>query len=153
LNIEAKQVLELIVRPTLKAVCMHSVSAERLLVYTGVVESDFDFLKQNPGGPALGWWQMEPIAYKQNCSYLKRHPNMYRRALATCFLEILPPFETLIWNLRLACIMARIQYWQREEPLPSEDDLEGMANYYVKYYNCGGAATVEGFMKKCKGLF
>lgn len=153
MNIEAKQVLELIVRPTLKLISMHSISAERLLIYTGVVESDFDFLKQNPGGPALGWWQMEPIAYKQNVKYINRSPNLSRRILAACFLDMMPPFETIIWNLRLACIMARIQYWQHEEPLPSEDDLDGLGRYYIKYYNRGGKATLDGFIKKCDGLF
>lgn len=153
MNIEAKQVLDLIVRPTLKLISMHSVSAERLLIYTGVVESDFDFLKQAPGGPALGWWQMEPIAFKQNVIYLSRNPTIYRTVLATCFLDIMPPFETIIWNLRLACIMARVQYWQHEEPLPHEDDLEGLGRYYIKYYNCGGAATMKGFIEKCEKLF
>lgn len=155
---EAKQILELIIKPTLKLIGMTSPSALILMTYTGQTESGYDALRQvlpsGNYGPAYGWWQMQENAYNQVISYLNRRDNerIKRSILAACYLDILPPFETLIWNVRFACCAARVQYWQNTEPLPRPDDFDALADYYLKYYNRGGKGTLEKFKKDCKDL-
>lgn len=153
MSIEAQQVLNLVVQPTLKLIGLDSPSAQLLVTYTGQMESKYDALKQYGNGPAIGFWQMEPIAYRQNVIYLGNHPELKARILTACFLDFMPPFETIIWNLRFAVCMARIHYWQKPEPLPKPDDLNALGAYWKKYYNTNkGDGTVERFVKVCSGL-
>jgi len=147
MSIEAKQVLDLIIRPTLNLLEMQSLSAQKLMLITGMLETGFDYLKQHPEGPALGWWQMEPATFFHLCSYIRRKKALHQKVLSIIFTDMLLPFEALVWNLRYACILARIQYWQHEEPLPAHTDMNGLASYYLKYYNGGGKGTKARFLE------
>lgn len=156
MNREAKHILELVIKPVLPLVGMDSESAQLLMVYTGEVESGYDNLRQvlpsGNYGPAYGFWQMQENAYVQCVKYLGRNLNLKNRILSACYFDVLPPFESLIWNVRFAMLMARVQYWQVEAPLPKPDDLEGLGAYYLKYYNRGGAGSVKRFVEVCRGL-
>ena len=154
---EAKQVHDLVVEPTMQLIGLSSISGNRLTTYTGQTESQYDALRQvlksGNYGAGFGWWQMQENAYKQCVSYLNRNINLKKRILAACYLDVFPDVDALVWNIRLACCMARIQYWQEEEPLPGFDDLEGLAAYYVKYYNRGGKASIDKFVRDCAGIW
>jgi hypothetical protein len=56
-----------------------------------------------------------------------------------------PVEEELMGNLYYATAIARCLYLSIKEPLPASNDINGMANYYKKYYNRGGAATIDQF--------
>lgn len=154
---EAVQVHQLVVVPTLSLIGLSSTAGDRLTTYTGQTESQYDALRQvlqsGNYGEGYGWWQMQENAYKQCVSYLNRNANLKRRILSACYLDVFPDVTALIWNIRLACCMARIQYWQEPEPLPAYNDLEGLGRYYVKYYNRGGKATIDKFMRDCSGIW
>lgn len=156
MNREALHVLDLVIKPVLKLTGMDNHNGLILTCYTGETETHYDALRQvlNSGnyGEAYGWFGMQQNAYEQCVSYLNRRDNkdLRGRILSACYLEMFPPLEALIWNVRLAACMARVQYWQNEEPIPS--DLEGMARYYLKYYNRGGKGSIEKFMNDCKNL-
>lgn len=156
MNRESQQVLDLIIKPLLGLIGMDSESAQLLMVYTGAVESGYDNLKQvlqsGNYGAGNGWWQMEEATYNSLVKYLNSNSDIRRRILAACYLDVMPPFECMIWNQRFACAMARIKYWPFAEPLPKPDDLEGMARYWLKYYNGGGKGTTERFIEVCKNL-
>ncbi len=145
---DIKQLRELIIRPALQIIEKHSLAAENLLVGTAIIESNAgDFVKQVQG-PALGIYQCEPATYKAITNWLLRMDNIRIRksCLSACYLDILPPVEMLIYNLRWATIICRIHYYRFDEPLPNADDISGLARYYKKYYNTPkGASTVEKF--------
>ena len=157
---EPQQVLDLIIRPVSPLVGMGKPElvevGEFFLTYVGAVESSFDNLRQvlqsGNYGPGHGWWQMEPDTFDDNVNKLNGFPDLRKRILAACYLDIMPPKDVLIWNIRFAYCMARFHFWRYQEPLPKKDDIEGMARYWLKYYNRGGKGTVERFVNVAKAL-
>lgn len=147
-----------VIVPAIRSVGLHSKSAENLLVGTASTESDLEVLKQIGGGGALSFWQIEKATYYDCIRYLSRVDNAHLKdkVLASCFVDIFPPFESLTWNLRLACIIARIKYWMQPEKLPAHNDAANLCKYYLEYYNTHlGKATFERsihyFISACRG--
>ena len=155
---EAQQIMDLIIRPLTPLLGMGGENGEYLMCYVGAVESSYDNLRQvlDSGNYGLGhgWWQMEPDTFNDNKKYLNTMPDLRKRILAACYLDILPPMDVMIWNIRFAYAMARFQFWRHKEPLPDKDDLEGLARYWIKYYNGNGLGkgTVERFVTVAKSL-
>lgn len=125
-----------IIRPALKITNLWSMSAENLLVGTASVESGLNVLRQRGGGGAISFYQVEVDTYKSITKYLNTRQSDIRDLILTaCYLETFPDASAMIWNLRLATLIARCVYYRRPEPLPDESDSEGLCNYYLKYYN------------------
>ena len=103
-GLDPRQVRDLVVRPVLDRLGLTKpLAAERLLMGTAAQESQFRYLRQIGGGPALGLWQMEPATFA----------DLWRRFEARFDLREwtvygAPPVDQLVWNLHLACAMARI---------------------------------------------
>lgn len=155
MKIDAQQIMDTIIRPATTIIGLPGYDGDFLVAYTGAVESGYSTLKQDHG-PALGFWQMEPASYDDNVRYLNmaKNSDLKKRLLAACYLDIFPAADALVWNLRLASTMCRVQYHRRPEPLPNYDDLEGMAKYWLKFYNGDGLGkgTIDRFVDVCKGL-
>jgi hypothetical protein len=136
-DMDVKCFREDVIRPALKVTDLWSQAAENLLVGTAMAESGLRVLKQHGEGPALGPYQCEPATYDDCKRYLNlpRNKNMKDAILSACFLGIFPPAEALIWNLRLATLMARVKYWMIPEPLPSAGDYIGLCSYHKFHYN------------------
>ena len=136
-----------IIRPALEITGLWSKPAENLLLGTALVESNLIFFKQKPEGPAVSFFQIEPETYKDVVRYLNRIDNarLKKSILSSCYIDIFPNVNALIWNLRLAVLIARVKYFMVREALPEYDDLDGLARYWVKYYNAGGKGTVKRF--------
>jgi hypothetical protein len=157
MNREAKHVYDLVVKPLLPLIGLDSPSARLLMVCTGQVETAYDNLRQvlpdGNYGEGYGWWSQQKNSYDNCVKYLNKVPKLKESILASCYLGILPSHDALIWNVRLACCMARVHYWQIPERLPAFDDLEGLAKYWKKYYNTPrGSGTVERFLAECKDI-
>ena len=131
-----KQLLNLVIDPVLDALHLNSASARLLLLMTAAAESNLgQYLKQYPNGPALGIYMIERRTYYDIFdSVLDYHPGMKNRILKTCDYVMEPSHNCLIWDLRLATAMARIQYWRWPEKLPDNEDLDGLIQYYYKYW-------------------
>ena len=144
-----KQFRELIVRPTLTGIDMHSPAAENLLMGTAAQESHFEYIKQLGDGPALGFFQMEPATHDDIWdNYLEYREELGKATLIECGLSIRPPADRLMWDMRYATAMCRMHYRRVSEPLPDATDIEGMAAYWKKYYNTAyGAGTKAEFIK------
>jgi hypothetical protein len=143
---DADQLRKAIVRPALGLIGV--TSGENLVMGTAAQESQLKYVKQLGSGPALGIYQMEPATYKDIWdNYLS-----YREELATKILDsidatMIPTAERLIWDFRFATIMCRVHYRRVAEPLPDENDIPGMAQYWKTHYNTElGAGTVEEFI-------
>jgi hypothetical protein len=148
------QVKTLVVIPTLTALgnALHAIdvpAAIPLLVGTGLVESNYAALAQEPSGPAIGFWQMEwgsATTTYEDCwtNFLNFSTNsaLMSAVLALAGANSQPPGSLMATNLLFAVAMARIKYWRSPLPLPAATDAAGLAQYHVSVYNAGGAANV-----------
>lgn len=143
-----KQFREYIIRPTLHDLILNSNAAEELLVFTCANESFGGTYIKQQDGPALGIFQMEPFTYNDIWHmYIFKNPKL-ALILATNFnAHMIPDEQRLIFDLRFATAMARIHYARFNEPLPHETDIDGIWQYYKKYYN-----TSEGKADKVKAI-
>jgi hypothetical protein len=140
-----------IIKPTLLNLDLYSKAAERLLLGTALTESGLTFLKQFGEGPALGVYQMEPNTEQDIWNnYLN-----YRDDLADKIRELKIGMNTeLIGNLYYATAMCRIHYLRVPKPLPDEEDIAAMSNYWKTYYNSGlGKGKSFDFVEKAKPAF
>ena len=132
-----------VVRPTLVIMDMHSKAAENLLVGTAITESHLTFLKQHGSGPACGVFQIEPTTALDVMRYVASKPKI-QLPRYTGELEY-----ALKVDLGFQTQVARLKYWMQPEPLPHEDNIMGLAEYWKTYYNTPkGAGQVEDFVLK-----
>ncbi len=112
-----------------------SESALRLLCMIAAHESGgFLYVKQ-VNGPALSFFQMEPVTYIDVCDYA-----VWRDYLPG---ELPSPPERLIFDAPFAAALGRLFFLRFSEPLPAEDDLTALAQYAKQYWNTAlGKATV-----------
>ena len=125
-----------IIAPTLKRIGLYSDTALNLVTGTGLVESGFRVTVQSGGGPALGWFQMEPRTYDDIwLNFLRYRPNLANRILAASDLTGLPEAEQLIVNRVYSACMCRVHYLRTPAPLPSATDAAALSSYHKRYYN------------------
>lgn len=142
-----------IIRPTLRYIGLYSLRAEVLLAGTLAQESDcFRTRYQDNGGPARGYYQMEPDTHRDIWVNFLR----YREELANKIKIYLPKhintekerFHYLPHNDRYATAMARVHYLRKKEPMPSAHDVEALARYWKRHYNTyKGKGTVHEFIQ------
>ena len=141
---------EFVVRPTLDALHMGGVTAENLILGTGLVESGFRALKQWKG-PALGVYQCEPATYRDILRYLARRDDIARRLRPLAAGSWPPAAEQLTWNLKFATAICRIHYWRKPGAIPA--DLPGQAAYWKHHYNTAlGRGTVARYLTSARPL-
>lgn len=148
LALDAKQLREHIVRPTLVHIDLWSDSAENLVVGTALQESHIDYVKQLGCGPALGICQMEPNTHDDIWeNYLR-----YKPGLADRIDGLLAPWPekryALVTNLAYAVAMCRIHYRRVPARLPPAQNVAELAAYWKRHYNTHlGAGKVEEFVR------
>lgn len=165
--IDPGQLRQLVVRPVLEHLEMHSAAAEELLLGTAAQESRLRYLHQLGAGPALGIYQVEPATHRDLYeNYLRYHDELRKelRRLAGSWgrrIEFaademwiaMPDHKTMIGNLFYATAVARLIYRRRPEPLPAAGDLAGLAAYWKQHYNTPqGAGTVEEFERNYREI-
>jgi hypothetical protein len=150
--IDLLQFRQFVVEPTLADLDMGGEPAVRLLTATALQESRLTYLRQLEQGPALGIYQMEPATHDDIwTNYLD-----YRSQLVRKIRELTPysSASVMLYDMRYATIMARLHYRRVPERLPEADDLEGMADYWKKYYNTEeGQGTTAEFITNSGRLF
>lgn len=151
MSINAKQLRELVIRPTLQRFGLHSGSAENLLIGTAAAEGiigDSMYLKQTIG-PALGIFQMEPETHRWLVDYLLARSSHFNKLID--WVQHTGGFtqERLVYDLAYMVLFCRLRYLVVPEKLPDSDDLRGLANYWKRHYNTSlGKGTVNGFVMK-----
>lgn len=137
MGLDPKQLRELVVRPALEEIGLHSVAAEELVLGTAAQESKLKYLHQVKG-PALGLFQMEPATYRDIWkNWLPGHLDIeYKLSdmLGTAR-GVTPDPATMVYNLKFAAAMCRVFYRRVRAPLPLAGDVLGMAEYWKQYYN------------------
>lgn len=142
---DATVFLTTIVRPTLNALATTSEAAEMLLMGTAAQESNLKFTRQI-GGPALGYFQMEPATY-DDCwtNFLDFRPALAAKVLAVRTAPGPALAADLETDPQYAAAMARVRYMRVAAPIPTEP--KEIAAYWKLYYNTPlGAGTVEAFI-------
>ncbi len=84
---------------------------------------------------------MEPATHDDIYkNFLQYNEDLRRRLYIVSNLSLpakytVPPSDLLVFNLRYATAMCRLQYFRQKEALPGIGDIQGMAAYWKKYYN------------------
>lgn len=153
IGINPCQLSEYIIKPVLDYLNMYSQSAIRLLLGTAAQESKLGYYLKQINGRASGIWQIEPGTHDDiYTSYLDSRPKLHE--LVINLLSHDSGFDDhLIFNLKYACAIARLIYYRVKSPLPHEDDLDGLAQYWKEHYNTEyGKGTPEEFVENYKNL-
>lgn len=145
-----RQILDLIVRPALQYIGLHSLAAEQLVMITAAHESGgFEYIAQ-VRGPALSWWQIEPDTYQDLIANTLPGLARSRPAIYTTYLELMrqsiffaSSTEQLAINPALACATCRLLYWRAPRALPAAFDWEAQADYWKTFYNTARGAGVR----------
>ncbi|WP_411992548.1 hypothetical protein [Agarivorans sp. DSG3-1] len=126
-----------VIKPVLLKIGGPNLAAEELLLGTAVQESlNFMYRRQVGGGPAKGYFQMEPATHDDIWdNFLK-----YRKGLAKDVISFLSsPNANKITELenndKYAAAMARVHYMRVPAALPKAGDIKAQANYWKQYYN------------------
>lgn len=123
-----------LIAPTLKEIGLYSDTALNLVTGTGLVESRYRVTSQYGGGPALGWFQMEPATHDDIWrNYLKYRLELSAAVSSLCSGEK-PSAGLLQSNPSYAAAMCRVKYLRVPAPLPPNNAVS-LSLYHKKYYN------------------
>ena len=132
--------------------------AVRLVVATGIVESRYEYLRQMGDGPARSFWQVEAATAVDNLAhYLKHRPKLMSKCAEVSLVDLKhwQNFDEKLWeeilekNIAASIIHCRLKYWRVPKRMPNS--IEGMANYWKKYYNTEqGKGNPEHFVDACR---
>jgi hypothetical protein len=124
---------------------------QQLLIGTALQESDLIHTRQM-GGPALGYFQMEPATHDDIWdNYLRYRKDTAAKVLVVAGLASgTPKAELLKDNHVYAALMARVHYRRRSKAkLPAAGDIKAMAALWKKEYNTPkGKGKAEEFEAK-----
>jgi len=137
-----------IIKLALQHIDLDSEDARSLIYRTGKAESGYRTLQQYGGGPALGFFQVEPnTAIDIWDNYVMFRPK-YRDKLYTLGFDDGTLEFCLLSNIGLQVVFCRLHYRRVPSALPSKDNLEAQAKYWKKYYNSHlGKGTIHHFME------
>lgn len=133
--------------PALDFIGLNSDAAVELLLGTALQESRLLYRKQLRGGPARGFFQMEPATHDDIWNnYLRYHKTLAASVIGLLDSPKDNKYTALENNDQYAAAMARIHYKRAPEALPASGDIAEIANYWKKYYNTPmGAGTPSEF--------
>lgn len=145
-----KNILKHLIETSLNKIGVDSLSAVNLMLGTCAVESNFgEYLKQI-NGPALGIYQIEPNTEKDIWeNYLKYHNNFKNIIINDFKIKTYGTYE--VQNFGYQTIIAFLCYYRKNKNFPEHDDIEGLANFWKKYYNTYmGKGKIQDFINKYK---
>ncbi len=139
-----------IVRPALALLgpALSTRFAEDLMIATCAQESRLGEYVHQVNGPALGIYQIEPASLHDLWFWVQHRRPRWDGAFAAVGVSPAATSvnEDVLYNLRLATLVARLFYYRVPAPLPTESTLENLWGYYKPFYNTSlGAATLGEF--------
>ncbi len=134
-----------VVVPSLSDLQLYSKDAEELLVFTCAVESNGGTYLHQVNGPAVGIYQIEPNTYTHIwINHIAKHTPLQMMLALKFNIPKMVPVEVMATDLRFATAMARLFYARFKDPLPKHDDIDGIWDYYKRYYNTSLGKAVKG---------
>lgn len=149
----AQQLYDYIIKPTHKFMGGKYESDESnfISLCTSAIESDCGEFNEQINGPALSWWQIEPVTHADiwlNCDALK-NKEFAERILLLAGGHKVYSHDLLLKSPMYACAMARLKYSMDPQALPKYNggtalDLDVFYRYYKRVYNTElGASTFQ----------
>lgn len=137
MGLDVHQFRQFAVKPALTflGVAYSSPAAENLLVGTALMESNLVYLQQLGSGPARGVYQIEPATHEDlYAHWFPAHWDLKLRVES--LLSAWPTRgEQLRTNLLYATAICRLIYFRNPMPLPTADDIDGLAAVWKAVYN------------------
>ena len=132
---------------TLKYLDMYSEDAADLVFKTGMAETGYKAIKQYGGGPALGFWQVEPATINDTIeNYVKYRSKLEKLLISLGYDETHSEIRVMS-NIALQVAFCRLKYRRDKNALPKWNDLEGQSNYWKRVYNTElGKGTIQHFV-------
>ena len=135
-----------------------SEDAVNLVIATCIVESSYEYLRQMGDGPSRSFGQVEAATAVDNLAhYLKHRPKLMSKCAEVSLVDLKhwQDFEENKWeeilekNIAAGIVHCRLKYWRVPKKMPNT--IEGMANYWKKYYNTEqGKGNPEHFIDACR---
>ena len=135
-----------IVKPALLALDRWSDPAERLVMGTAAQESGLRYTRRLGGGPALGYFQMEPATH-DDCwtNFIDFRASLKSKILTLRLASGKPNASEMETDHCYAAAMARVRYTRVPASLPSTG--RDIAAYWKLYYNTPlGAGSISEFI-------
>jgi len=113
---------------------MTSPAASAMLLSIGLQESRFRVRRQQPGGPARGFWQFEPGGIVGVLQHPQTEALIDHALRQLCYTEALGDVRAchaiVEHNDTVACVFARLLLWTLPDPLPDvTNPLKGYDQY------------------------
>lgn len=142
-----QQFLNHIIVPAIQTIKLDTLPARQILLGTALQESNIKNIQQEAGGPAQGYFQMEPPTHDDiRNNFLLGHTQLKILVDSLLPVNVVPSHNCLIPYPLYACAMARCLYRRYPEIIPT--DTEGQWELYKKRYNTPlGKATREQYME------
>lgn len=133
-----------IIRPALTSIGLGTEAAINLITGVGLAESAYRTLRQYGGGPALGYWQMEPATHDDCWKNFLAYRPMLEHLVIKIAGTANPTAQLLTTNDAYAAVMARVRFFRSRSPIPPSNDPAALCWYWKAVYNTGlGAGDVD----------
>jgi hypothetical protein len=142
-----REEIRYIINTAIERLDLYSEDAASLIFKTGMAESGYRALKQK-GGPALGFFQIEPETARDIWENYVMYRPFYRDALLGMGFDDSRMEYCVLSNIGLQSAFCRLHYRRIPKYLPKANDLMAQAKYWKTFYNTiKGKGTVEHFME------
>ena len=132
---------------TLKYLDMYSEDAADLIFKTGMAETGYKAIKQYGGGPALGFWQVEPATINDTMENYVKYRSKLEKLLISLGYDDTHSEMRVMSNIALQVAFCRLKYRRDKHALPKWDNLEDQAKYWKRVYNTElGKGTIKHFV-------
>ena len=126
---------------------MDSPEARELIFRTGMAESGYRAIEQHGGGPAVGYFQVEPATIRDTIdNYVTYRQHMQTKLWSLGF-DDKDMVLRVMGSIPLQVAFCRLKYRRDKHALPTCGNLEAQGKYWKRVYNSyKGKGTVEHFM-------
>jgi len=132
---------------TLDYLDMDSPEARELIFKTGMAESGYRAIEQHGGGPAVGYFQVEPATIKDTIDNYVTYRQHIQTKLWGLGFDDKDMVLRVMGNIPLQVAFCRLKYRRDKHALPPCGNLEAQGKYWKRVYNSyKGKGTVEHFM-------
>ena len=126
---------------------MDSPEARELIFRTGMAESGYRAIEQHGGGPAVGYFQVEPATINDTITNYVTYRQEIQTKLWSLGFEGKDSALRVMGSIPLQVAFCRLKYRRDKYALPSCGDLEAQGEYWKRVYNTyKGKGTVKHFM-------
>ena len=147
-----KKEIKEIIEWGLKEMNLYSEDAADLVFKTGMAETGYKAIKQYGGGPALGFWQVEPATINDTIENYVKYRSKLEKLLISLGYDETHSEMRVMSNIALQVAFCRLKYKRDKYALPKANDLKAQAEYWKRVYNSHlGKGTIKHFMEANNG--